>query len=163
MSNRNRTPVRLGRSRQEIVTAAAVGTAIVILSALAVWLIRPGTPGVPGGGGLAARQPRAALLFALGVIAAIIVVVRFRHRPIRQLSNRVSIAIGLGGVAVVAVILGFVWPGGILRDYGVPSIPNPPTPPSTPATSAPAGPTPTTPAPTPTTVAAPAPTGPSGG
>ena len=58
MSNRNRTPVRLGRPRSEIITTVAVSGVIVLLSAFAVWLIRPGAPGVPGGGELAPPADR---------------------------------------------------------------------------------------------------------
>lgn len=157
MSKRNRTPVRLGRSRAEIGTAVAVGAVIVVLTGLAIWLLRPGTPGVAGGGGLAARQPRATLLIVLVGIAGLLVVLRFRRRPVKRFGTRGSIAIGLGVVAVVAIVAALVWPGGLLRDYSVAPFTPPPAstpssvPTSAPATSVPAAPT-----------SAPAPTAPAG-
>jgi len=155
MSNRNRTPVRLGRPRSEIVAAVIVSAAILVVAALAVWLLRPGAPGVRGGGGLAARQPRAALLIALVLIAGIFIVMRIRRRPPRRFSLRTSLALGLGGLAVVAILAAVFWPGGLLRDYGFPSFPNRPEPP----TSVPGSSTPTTAAPS---TSAPPTSGPSG-
>ena len=155
MSNRNRTAVRLGRPRSEIIVAVIVGAAIVAVTLLTIWLLRPGARGVPGGGGLVARQPRSSLLVGLTFLLGLAVVVRLLRHPIGRMSRRVGIAVGIGAVLVLAVVAGLFWPGGLLRDYGTPDLPTPgssvPVPSSTPkptvtpgSTAAPASAPPTT-------------------
>ena len=52
-------------------TAIGGSVAVVLATALMVWLLRPGTPGVEGTGGLVSRQPRATWLVALTLAAAV--------------------------------------------------------------------------------------------
>jgi hypothetical protein len=129
------------RPRSEVVTAVAVSAAIVIGTALLVWLMRPGSPGVPGGGGLFNRQPRMTILVLLtaAVIGGLILyVVRRRHPP--RFGTRGSIGIGSAGAVVLAVVAGIFWPGGVIHhwppQFDIPANPAP-TLPSLPATTAP--------------------------
>jgi len=128
------------RPRSEVIIAVAVGVGIVAGTALIIWLIRPGTAGVPGGGGLVARQPRMTILLALaaGAIGLVVAFVRrSRHRP--RFGSRGAIAVGAATVVVLAVVGGIFWPGGVVRHW--PRQPKvAPTPstnpvPSTPATT----------------------------
>jgi hypothetical protein len=144
------------RPRSELIGAIAVGVGIVAGTILIIWLIRPGTAGVPGGGGLVARQPRMTILLALAAAAIGVVVAlvgRARHRP--RFGSRGAIAVGSATVVVLAVVGGIFWPGGVVRHW--PKLPKlAPTPstnplPSTPLTTA----TPGTTVKTGTTVAAP--------
>ena len=57
-----RQPVPHRHSRADIVKAVAVGGGIVVATALLVWLLRPGPPGIPATGGIMNRQPRASWL-----------------------------------------------------------------------------------------------------
>jgi hypothetical protein len=107
------------RPRSEIYTAVAVAVAIVAGTALLVWLIRPGAPGVPGGGGLFNRQPRSTILViltALLLVAAVSYLLRGRRRPTR-LGTRGAIAIGSVGAIAVGVLAGIFWPGGVIKHY----------------------------------------------
>jgi len=99
------------RPRSEIYTAVAVAVAIVAGTALLVWLIRPGTPGIPGGGGLFNRQPRSTILViltALLLVAAVSYLLRGRRRPTR---------LGTRGAIAVGVLAGIFWPGGVIKHY----------------------------------------------
>jgi hypothetical protein len=125
------------RPRAEVITAIAVGVAIVAGTALIIWLIRPGTAGVPGGGGLVARQPRMTILLAVAAAAigfVVSLVRRRRHRP--RFGARGAIAVGSATVVVLAVLGGIFWPGGVVRHWP----PQPklePTPSTNPAPSTP--------------------------
>ena len=63
-----RTAIPHRRSRAEIVLAASVAAGIVIVTALLIWLLRPGPAGTAGTGGYMNRQPRASAV----VIAALL-------------------------------------------------------------------------------------------
>ena len=69
-SKRQVVPHRRGRA--EIVKAVGVGVGIVAVTALLVWLMRPGPAGIPATGGLMNRQPRASWLVGSGVVVAAI-------------------------------------------------------------------------------------------
>jgi hypothetical protein len=127
------------RPRAEVFTAVAVGAAIVLGTALLVWLIRPGTPGVPGGGGLLNRQPRVTILVLLiaALVGGVVAFVRSRRRPTR-LGARGSIAVGSAAVVVLGVVGGIFWPGGVVRHWPTrPKITTPVTNPPTASTTAP--------------------------
>ena len=107
------------RPRSEVITAVAVSAGIVVGTALMIWLIRPGTPGVPGGGGLLSRQPRVTLLVVVAAIvlgAFLLWATRGRRTP-KRLGQRGSIIVGSAIVVVLAVVGGVFWPGGIVRHY----------------------------------------------
>ncbi len=101
-----------------MITAVAVGTAIVVSTALLIWLIRPGKPGIPGGGGLLARQPRATILVlaTAALVGGVLVFVR-RRRHWARLSERSAMIIGSGVVIVLAIAGGIFWPGGVVRHW----------------------------------------------
>jgi hypothetical protein len=116
--SRTRKPATRTRPTSEIVLAVISAVAVVGGTLLVVWLLRPGPPGSLGTGGLAARQPRVALLVTL-TIAAVGLAVWWilRRRRAGRLSNRAAL-IGTVAVMIVgALIAGFVWPGGLLRKY----------------------------------------------
>jgi hypothetical protein len=103
--------------RSEIVTAVLGSAAVVILTAIAIWMLRPGTAFTPGTGGLAHRQPRATWLVAgtlLVMVVGVIVVVR-SPRWRRHLIASISVVVV--GSLVLAVVVGALWPSGLLRHY----------------------------------------------
>ena len=137
-----------GRPRSEVYVAIAVGVGIVVGTALLIWLMRPGKSGVPGGGGLFARQPRMTILVILTAAALSGVVAFVTTRRHLRFGVRGSIAVGSASVVVLAVVGGIFWPGGVIRHWPKqPKIDTTPTPATTPVTS----PTTLTPATTPTT------------
>jgi hypothetical protein len=136
--------VKRVRSRQEVLTAVGGAVAVVLGTALLIWLMRPGDSTVPGTGGLAHRQPRATWLVVFA-IAGLVAVVVYALRSRRIRNWRVAVAIGVVIVLVLTVIVGTVWPGGLLRKYQALEVPPeislpPSTPPAGPdSTTAPAG------------------------
>jgi hypothetical protein len=143
------------RPRSELYVAIAASAGIVLGTALLIWLMRPGTTGVAGTGGLFTRQPRLTWLIVVTLLAigGVIWYVLSRHKRWR-FGEWGTIAIASGVIVVIAVIVGIFWPGGIVKHYAsIPSINTPP--PTTPAATTPTTkPTPTTKA-TPTTAATP--------
>jgi hypothetical protein len=137
-----------GRPRSEVVVAVVVGAAIVFGTILLIWLLRPGTPGVPGQGGLLSRQPRITILVVATAIALGGVVYRVltHHRRSARLSQRASLLLGSGVVLVLAVAGGIFWPNGVIRHW-----PKRPTLADTPPTAT--APVSATTAKTPTTIA----------
>lgn len=107
------------RPRAEVITAVAVSVGIVVGTALMIWLIRPGKPGVPGGGGLLSRQPRITLLVVVtaAVLGVVLLWARRGRRTPKRLGQRGSIIVGSAVVIVLAIVGGIVWPGGILRHW----------------------------------------------
>jgi hypothetical protein len=106
------------RPRAEVFTAVGVSAAIVIGTALLIWLMRPGVAGVEGGGGLFNRQPRMTILVLLtiAVLAGVaLYVLRRRHPP--RFGTQGSIAIGSAATVVLAVVAGIFWPGGAIRHW----------------------------------------------
>jgi hypothetical protein len=143
------------RPRSEVYVAVAASAGIILGTALLIWLMRPGTAGGTGSGGLFTRQPRMTLLIVVTLLAigGVIWYVRSHHKQ-RRFGDWGTIAIASGVVVVIAVIAGILWPGGVVRHYlSFPKVtPTPATTPSTnvtPTTHAP----PTTTAHTPTTKA----------
>jgi len=141
---RTRKPVVRGRSRSDIVVAVAVGLAIVLGTVLLIWLLRPGSAGQPGSGGLFTRQPRATLFVVITVALLGGAIWWVLHHRIRRVSRRVAIVLScvvvLGGAVVVAI----VWPGGVVHHWeSQPNVPVSPTPtaPTTPTTAKQAAPT----------------------
>jgi hypothetical protein len=111
-----RQPVPHRHSRADIVKAVAVGAGIVAATALLVWLLRPGPPGVPATGGLMNRQPRASWL-VVGAIGLAGLATWLILRGSRRTRSRAKVLLpsAFGVVLVVAVAGGFLWPGGLLR------------------------------------------------
>lgn len=103
-------------SRREVVTAVLGAVAVVAGTILLVWLLRPGTTGVPGTGGLASRQPRATWLVVLTVLA-LVVLTWWTVRRQRRWREKVVVLMVGGWVLVLAAaaVAGVLWPGGLLR------------------------------------------------
>jgi hypothetical protein len=111
-----RQPVPHRRSRADIVGAIAVGAAIVVVTAILVWLLRPGPAGIPATGGLMNRQPRASWLITLGLGAAGVATwFILRGSPRTRKRAKVLLPIALGVVLVAVIAGGMAWPGGLLR------------------------------------------------
>ncbi len=106
------------RRRSEVFVAVAVSASIVVLTAAIIWLMRPGTTGVPGGGGLFNRQPRATVLvlFSAAVLAGVVISIARRRHPPRFGTQR-SIALGSVATIALAVVAGIFWPGGVIRHW----------------------------------------------
>ncbi|MGO9872584.1 MAG: hypothetical protein ACLPVY_02195 [Acidimicrobiia bacterium] len=104
------------RARAEIVKAVGVGVGIVAVTALLVWLMRPGPAGIPATGGLMNRQPRASWLVGTG-IGILAIATWFILRGSRRTRSRAKVLLptAFGVVLVATVGGGFVWPGGLLR------------------------------------------------
>ncbi len=134
--SRTRRPAHRHRSRREVMTAVGGAAAVVLGTALMVWLLRPGTAGAEGTGGLASRQPRAAWLVGLTLIALIIFVWWAWRRERDWRGRGVLILLGGGVVLLLAAVLaGILWPGGLLRHTeAIPTSATPPT--VTPTTAA---------------------------
>jgi hypothetical protein len=126
-SRTRRKAVPRRRSRRELLTAIGGAVAVVLATALLIWLMRPGTPGVEGTGGLASRQPRAAWLVALTLIA----LVAFSWWAIRRQESWrgkfvIVLVVGWVILGLLAVLAGILWPGGLLRHTEpVPEAPDP--------------------------------------
>src|SRR5262249_12964908 len=106
------------RPRSEVYVAIAAAAGIILGTALLIWLMRPGTSGVAGTGGLFTRQPRLTWLVILTLLAigGVIWYVLSHHRNWR-FGEWGTIAIASGVVIVLAVIIGIIWPGGIVKHY----------------------------------------------
>jgi uncharacterized membrane protein (UPF0182 family) len=155
--SKTKSPQKLrAHPRSEIIVAVVLATSIVLFTALLIWLMRPAdqpssTSSGAGTGGLFTRQPRAVLLVILTILAIAGLtywLLRGRHRP-RRWSARMTIAFGVVIVMIVSIVLGFIWPGGLIHHW--------PPQPKTETSPTPA-PTPTTNAAVPTTKAAATPT-----
>lgn len=111
---RARYVVPRARPRWAVATAVGAAVAIVLATVLMIWLLRPGAD--PSSGGLANRQPRATWLVAGALVAAVVGLVAVVRARRGLLARR---AIALPGVIVVvavgAVVVGALWPGGLLR------------------------------------------------
>jgi hypothetical protein len=149
MPSRTRKPVIHARPRSELYVAISIGVAIVVGVVLLIWLLRPGTPGGVGGGGLFNRQPRISWLtfgaLALGVYGTFYVL-RGRRRP-RSVSPVLAVIAVWILVGIAYSLLAIFWPSGIIEHY--PSLPQlqPSTQTTTPTTiPAPSTPTTKTPA-----------------
>jgi hypothetical protein len=142
-SSRRRTPQKLRKyERADIVKAVLVSAAIVVVTAVIVWLLRPGPPGIPATGGIMNRQPRASWLIVGAIAAGTIacwVIMRGHGRARKR--AKVVLPIALVVVLLGAIGLAIAWPGGILRHDVAPVSETPETLPTTPATT----PTPSTP------------------
>jgi hypothetical protein len=157
--SKRQAPVPHARSRGEMVRAVGAGAGIVIVTALIVWLMRPGPAGIPATGGLMNRQPRSSWLIGIALgVAGLAIWLILRNRRTRPRA-KVLIPIALVVALLATVGAGFVWPGGLLRhDVAPEPVPEPTTTTTRPGspTTKPAGSsttTPTTAAPTATTTA----------
>jgi hypothetical protein len=91
-------------------------TAVVVCTAIAIWMLRPGSL-TPGTGGIAHRQPRATWLVA-GTVVAIVAGVAYVLRSRRWRRHLVpAIAAVVVGSLVLAVVVGALWPSGLLHQY----------------------------------------------
>ncbi len=146
-----RKPKPLGRDRIEIVKAVGISVAILIFTAIVVWLLRPGPPGIPATGGLMNRQPRVSWLIGMALGAgALATWWVLRKSPRAKKRAKVVLPITFAVILALTVVGGFLWPGGLLRHDVAPEPIPEEEPEPTPSTSAPAQTT----AP-PTTVASP--------
>jgi hypothetical protein len=108
------------RPRRERLTAVAGALAVVLGTALAIWLLRPGPASRfdGGGGGLAHRQPRATWLVVLTIAAGLAFAWWAWHGRHRFRARRPQLlAAGLAVILVLAVVAGVLWPGGLLHRY----------------------------------------------
>ena len=137
-----RQPLPRRRARVDIFKAVGVAAAIVLGTALLIWLLRPGPPGIPATGGVMNRQPRASWLIvgalALGGFVAWFVL-RRGGRTRRRARSILTISFVVLIICTVGV--GLIWPGGLLRHDVAPAAqPEPtttlPTTPTTPTTTA---------------------------
>lgn len=106
----SRTPVKATVDRRELIEAIAAVAGILVVTALLIWGMRPG--------GLLGRQPRVVLWLVI-VAVVFTVAVRMLALPGRRFGDdpRVGWGIAAGIAGVVALVLGFLWPSGlVVRD-----------------------------------------------
>jgi hypothetical protein len=123
-ASRRRTPQKLRKyERADIVKAVGVSAAIVVVTAVIVWLMRPGPPGIPGTGGIMNRQPRASWLIVGAIVVGTIAcwMIMRGHGRTRERA-KVVLPIALVVVLLGAIGLGIAWPGGLLRHDVAPSL-----------------------------------------
>jgi hypothetical protein len=103
-------------TRREVLTAIGGALAVILVTVLLIWLLRPGPTGVEGTGGLANRQPRAAWLVAL-TLGAVVAFTWWALRRQESWRGRLIIVLVVGWVilGLAAVLAGILWPGGLLR------------------------------------------------
>ena len=143
-SRSRRQPLPSRRNRADILKAAGVAAAIVLGTALLIWLLRPGPAGIPATGGVINRQPRASWLIvgALVVGGFVAWFVLRRGSRVRRRRARAVLTISFVVLIICTVGVGVFWPGGLLRHDVAPAAePEPtttptstPTTPSTPTT-----------------------------
>jgi hypothetical protein len=117
--SRTRKPTVRTRPRAEVIAAAAAAVAIVAGTVLLIWLMRPGQPGVPGGGGLLSRQSRATLLGVLTAAALAIGIwwaLNGRRRP-RRVQPRIAVGVTAAVLVGAAIAAGVLWPDGLIRHW----------------------------------------------
>jgi hypothetical protein len=113
--SKRQAPIPHRRGRDETVKAVAVAAGIVITTALLVWLMRPGPAGIPATGGLVNRQPRSSWLVGIAIgFAGLSTWWIFGSRRTRD-RVKIVLPIVLVVILVATVIVGIVWPGGLLR------------------------------------------------
>lgn len=148
-------------SRREIATAVGGSVAVVAVTLLLIWMLRPGSASAfsPGSGGILHRQPRVGwvLFIAAGVLG---LAAWWIWRSESRLRNKPGFTAVASAVIIVgAVAVSLLWPKGILRHYAstpklTPPVTTPATTPVTvPRSTAPKAPTTTRPNPTPTATA----------
>ncbi|HEX4490468.1 MAG TPA: hypothetical protein VH914_04595 [Acidimicrobiia bacterium] len=116
---RRRDQYQAPRTRRELTIAVGVAAGIVVGTAIMVWLLRPG--------GMADRQPRSSWVIGLALLAAIVAVwLVVSNADRRDLNAPVWIGGSLAGILVLAIVIGLVWPHGLLRHTPTP-ITAPPT------------------------------------
>jgi hypothetical protein len=123
---RRRQQYQAPRARSEVLIAVGAGVGIVALTALMIWLLRPG--------GLADRQPRSSWLIGGAIFVALVIVYALRPGSQFEVNRRVALPASLGTLLLVALGLGLFWPGGLLRH--TPKIPPIATTPTTPLNTA---------------------------
>lgn len=106
------------RDRREIVLAVGGAVAVVVLTLLAIWGLRPGDDFDGSDGGILSRQPRVSWL-ALGCVVALgaFVYYAMKGKPKDSNRKRTILACGSVGILLLACVLGFFWPGGLLHTY----------------------------------------------
>ena len=121
-----RTAIPHRRSRAEIVRAGCVSAGIVVVTALVIWLMRPGPAGTAGTGGYMNRQPRSSAVVIGALLlggAATWIILKGKRRTRGR--AKVLVPVALGVALIVAVVVGFAWPGGLLRHDIAPPKPQP--------------------------------------
>jgi cytochrome bd-type quinol oxidase subunit 2 len=128
---RRREQYQAPRPRREVAIAAGAALLIIGVTALMIWMLRPG--------GVADRQPRSTWLFGIALFA-VVVACYVILRPSSRLkgNQRMLLAVALGGIALVTALAAIFWPGGLLRHTATfPTIPTAPTAPISTATTTP--------------------------
>jgi len=155
------------RNRREIVLTVAVVAAIVGATLLVIWMLRPESSAGANDGGLLTRQARIAWWIA--IIVVVLAVAYAIGRTITRGRRAGALAFGILTTVIVAGILAWQWPGGLVVPQPKEATPAPPqalgslwpstpqpflTPPPASTPSAPAAPeTPTSELPAPPTTA----------
>jgi hypothetical protein len=104
------------RPRSEVVLAVLGASAVVVFTVFAIWMLRPGSV-APGTGGIAHRQPRATWLVA-GTVVVLVAGVAYVLQSRRWRRHLVpAIAAVVVGSLVLAVVVGALWPSGLLEHH----------------------------------------------
>jgi len=132
-----RRPLPHRRNRADILKAAGVAAAIVLGTALLIWMLRPGPAGIPATGGVMNRQPRASWLIVGALLVGGFVAWFVLRRGSRVARRRVRAILTISFVVLIICTfgVGLLWPGGLLRhDVAPAAVTETTTPTSTPTT-----------------------------
>lgn len=143
------------RDRREVVITVLVVVGITAATVLMIWLLRPESKPGANDGGILTRQARIA--WYLVILASVFAVVYALGRRITRRRRGGGWMVAIVGTAAFAVVLGLVWPGGLVVPQ--PKAPTPP-PPQALGSLLPSMPEPFPQAPPPTTAPAPEPSAP---
>ncbi len=124
-------------TRREWALAIGGSAAVVIVTIILIWAMRPGNTLSPGSGGIIHRQTKASL-WLLATLAAVAIVSWLVLRPESKLRNPLrALLLSISGVVIAAVVVMAVWHNSLVHDYSVPTVPTTPTSLPVPSSTAP--------------------------
>jgi cytochrome bd-type quinol oxidase subunit 2 len=109
-------------TRSEWVLAVVGSAAVVLVTVVLIWAMRPGSPNsfTAGKGGLIHRQPRVSLmLLATAAVMAIVAWLILRPESKVKQQRRAAL-LSVVGVVVAAVAVFAIWHNTLVHDYAVP-------------------------------------------
>jgi cytochrome bd-type quinol oxidase subunit 2 len=115
------TPVT--HTRREITIAAAGSAVIVLITAVIIWAMRPGSDSDfnPGKGGIVHRQARASLWLLVTAIVVATVIWLVMRPESRVENQRRAAALSVGGVLIAAIAVFVGFHHSLVHNYATPA------------------------------------------